>query len=340
MNKNHLSYLIVPVMAMFAVGCTVSDTPPPPPSGPSEFSLSLAISANPDVLSQDGGSQSVVTIDARDSNGQPAPNTVLRLEIEGGDFGTLSTRSVVTNSSGRATFTYTAPRGSPGGSSDEGVRILVTPSGTDASSAVSRQVHIRLIPTGTINTGAPNPLFTFLPQNPTAFQTVRFDGTGSTASRGAVIAQYVWEFGDGSGGTGATATHAYSVPGTYGVRLTVTDSNGVSATSAPQVVTVGDGTPPTAMFVSSPAEPRAGRSVFFNAGQSTAGPGRSITSYRWNFGDGDTGSGVTRSHTYDEEGTFVVVLTVTDDAGQKATASASVTVCPVAGCAEEEPEEE
>ena len=339
MNMNQMNYWLVPVMAMFAIGCTVSDTTPPPPSGPSELSLSLALSANPDVLSQDGGSQSVITVDARDSNGQPAPNTLLRLEIEGGDYGTLSARSVVTNGSGRATFTYTAPPGSPGGSSDEGVRILVTPSGSDASTAIARKIHIKLIPTGTINTGAPNPVFTFLPQNPTAFQVVRFDATSSTASRGATIAQYVWEFGDGTGGTGATTTHAYSLPGSYAARLTVTDSNGVSATSTAQIVSVGDGTPPTAIFVSSPGEPIAGKSVFFNAGQSTAGPGRSIVSYRWNFGDGDTGSGVTRSHTYDEEGTFVVVLTVTDDVGQKATASGTVTVCPVGGCEEEEDEE-
>ena len=45
------------------------------------MSLSLAITANPDVLSLDGSSQTLITIEARDTNGQPAPNVPLRVEI-------------------------------------------------------------------------------------------------------------------------------------------------------------------------------------------------------------------------------------------------------------------
>ena len=45
------------------------------------MSLSLAITANPDVLSLDGASQSQITIEARDANGQPAANVPLRVEI-------------------------------------------------------------------------------------------------------------------------------------------------------------------------------------------------------------------------------------------------------------------
>ena len=337
MNRSYTNYFLAPFVALVAAGCAITDTQPPPLSGPSEMSLSLAISANPDVLSQDGGSQSVITIDARDSNGQPVANTLLRLEIEGGDFGALSARSVVTNSTGRASFTYTAPPASPtDGSSD--VRIRVTPSGTDFSAAVPRMVEIRLTPPGTIHTGAPTPQFTFLPGQAAAFQEVRFNGSASTASRGATIVQYVWDFGDGTGstGTGPTASHSYSLPGAYGVRLTVRDSNGVSATSPSQVIVIGSATPPTAVFVSSPAAPEAGQTTFFNASQSTASTGRSIVSYRWDFGDGTSSTGVSRSHTYLLPGTYVVLLIVTDDVGQTASASASVTVCPVGGCEEEE----
>jgi Zn-dependent metalloprotease len=39
----------------------------------------------------------------------------------------------------------------------------------------------------------------------------------------------------------------------------------------------------------------------------------SITNYAWDFGDGETGSGVTASHTYDADGNYTVTLTVTDD---------------------------
>jgi PKD repeat protein len=44
-------------------------------------------------------------------------------------------------------------------------------------------------------------------------------------------------------------------------------------------------------------------------------PGGSIVDYRWDFGDGHTGSGVTSSHAYLAPDVYTVVLTVTDDGG-------------------------
>jgi PKD repeat protein len=40
-----------------------------------------------------------------------------------------------------------------------------------------------------------------------------------------------------------------------------------------------------------------------------------IVEYRWSFGDGEMGQGVTASHTYSRPGTYTVALTVTDDRG-------------------------
>ncbi|HVP39347.1 MAG TPA: SUMF1/EgtB/PvdO family nonheme iron enzyme [Candidatus Saccharimonadales bacterium] len=55
---------------------------------------------------------------------------------------------------------------------------------------------------------------------------IAFDGRGSTPSSGGRIASYVWSFGDGAWGTGATPSHAYLRPGTYRVALTVAGSGG------------------------------------------------------------------------------------------------------------------
>jgi hypothetical protein len=52
-----------------------------------------------------------------------------------------------------------------------------------------------------------------------------FDGTASTDSDGSLVS-YAWDFGDGSIGSGATASHAYSRPGSYTVSLIVTDNAG------------------------------------------------------------------------------------------------------------------
>ena len=66
-------------------------------------------------------------------------------------------------------------------------------------------------------------------------QPVEFDGTGSSDASGT-LTSYTWDFGDGSTGSGAIASHTYVALGTYTVVLTVgngcgvTDSDVTSAT--------------------------------------------------------------------------------------------------------------
>ncbi len=63
---------------------------------------------------------------------------------------------------------------------------------------------------------------------------VTFDGSRSRDLDGA-IAAYAWDFGDGAAGAGARPTHAYSAPGVYTARLTVTDDGGATATGEARV---------------------------------------------------------------------------------------------------------
>jgi PKD repeat protein len=64
-------------------------------------------------------------------------------------------------------------------------------------------------------------------------QPITFDGSRSS---GGQIASYAWKFGDGTTGSGATASHAYAKAGLYNVSLTVTDSQGRTATASRAVV--------------------------------------------------------------------------------------------------------
>jgi hypothetical protein len=77
--------------------------------------------------------------------------------------------------------------------------------------------------------GLPVPAFTVtgMPQPGAA---LGFDGSGSTDPDGGALT-YAWGFGDGTTGTGQTTTHSFAV-GTYTVRLTLTDSFGLSASTA------------------------------------------------------------------------------------------------------------
>jgi PKD repeat protein len=109
----------------------------------------------------------------------------------------------------------------------------------------------------------------------------------------AVVTAYSWDFGDGSTGNGATPTHAYADPGNYTVTLTVTDENGGTNSTTKQVAATAPNVPPTAAFTSSGAE----LEFDFDATDSTD-PDGTITSYAWDFGDGNTGSGASPTHSY------------------------------------------
>jgi PKD repeat protein len=82
---------------------------------------------------------------------------------------------------------------------------------------------------------------------------------------------------------------------------------------------------PSASFTADPSEGELPLIVSFNASASTDPDGQ-IVSYAWNFGDGSMGSGVTTSHQYTAEGSFSVLLTVTDDAEATHTATRTITV--------------
>lgn len=321
-----LGMLATGLSLVLATACTMKETQIPPLTGPSELGLSIQVLANPDVLTQDGASQSQITIVARNANGQPQRDVVLRAEIVVNgvivDFGRLSARTVVTGPDGRATLTYTAPPPPPEPvDTFTIVQIAVIPSGTNFANAVDRAVNIRLVPPGVIlpPVGTPVPRFTFAPSSPVEGQDVQFNASATDIGSGAASATFQWSFGDGSTATGQIVSHDFDTAGTYSVTLTVTNDRGRSA-STTQFVTVAAAGPPIAAFTVSPSAPAVNDLVTFNASGSQAAPGRRLVDWRWTFGDGTEGSGQIVTKRYTRAGTFVVTLTVTDDLGKTATA--------------------
>ena len=327
------------VLVLTAAGCTVKDSQAPALTGPSGLALTLNLNAIPDSLSQDGGSQSSVKVTAIGPDGRPQSGVPLRVDMMVGgvaqDYGSLSARSIVTNSDGVATVIYTAPPGPSNGvfgtcNSLPGncVSIVATATGTNFATANPQQVQIRLVPTGIILPPASQPTaaFTMSPTTALANVPVIFDASNSTPGTGASsISSYSWNFGDGTSGTGSSVSHTFTSQQTFNVSLTVTNDRGLSATTTVPVG-VGALAAPILRVVFSPAGPTAGQSISFNAEQSTAAPGHTITSFSWNFGDGATATGFLATHTYTASGTYNVVLSAIDDTGQRATTSVSVSV--------------
>ncbi len=81
----------------------------------------------------------------------------------------------------------------------------------------------------------PTASFTSSVTNGTAPLNVTFDASASSDPDGTVTS-YAWDFGDGTTGTGATASHTFTKPGTYAVRLIVTDDGGAQGFAAATVL--------------------------------------------------------------------------------------------------------
>ena len=62
---------------------------------------------------------------------------------------------------------------------------------------------------------------------PIVGELVTFDGGGSYDPDGFIVS-YVWDFGDGSTGSGISCSHVYNTAGKYTVTLTVTDDDGLT----------------------------------------------------------------------------------------------------------------
>ena len=153
-------------------------------------------------------------------------------------------------------------------------------------------------------------------------EIVTFNASGSYDLDGYIV-DYSWDFGDGNTSTGVTVSHPYPASGAYTVTLTVTDDDG--ATDSTTVTKTVRNQPPVASFTESAHTVDTSETIYFDASDSYD-PDGTIVSYSWDFGDGTTGTGVTVQHSYAQDGTYTVTLTVTDNDGATDTAEATKTV--------------
>jgi len=128
----------------------------------------------------------------------------------------------------------------------------------------------------------------------------------TSTSTGQNITSYQWNFGDNSTGTGSSISHQYAQGGTYQVTLTVTTSYGCTDDITQTVSVIEQ---PTASFNASTV--CEGEATQFTS----TSTGENITSYQWNFGDGQNGTGPNPTHEYAQAGTYQVTLTVSTNNG-------------------------
>jgi PKD repeat protein len=146
---------------------------------------------------------------------------------------------------------------------------------------------------------------------------------GSSDADGSVTG-WSWDFGDGHGSTARHPDHTYAAEGTYDVTLTVTDDDAASG-SVTKTLTVAPPSPPASPVASFTWSCDAFTCTFTD-GSTDDG---SVTGWSWDFGDNTGGSSDENpTHSYAEEGSYEVTLTVTDDTDKTGTTSHTITVTP------------
>ncbi|MFV2092354.1 MAG: PKD domain-containing protein, partial [Hyphomicrobiales bacterium] len=152
-----------------------------------------------------------------------------------------------------------------------------------------------------------------------------FDASLSSTKNGS-ISKWTWDFGDGTRGSGEKIEHSYAKPGKYLVTLSIESNTAEKSfrdiTKSRDIVVNGQ---PIAN--AGPDQlAGTGEPVNFDAAASRD-PDGGLVAYVWDFGDGQSATGLQPLHTYRIAGKYTVTLTVSDDTGlANADASDTMTV--------------
>jgi PKD repeat protein len=170
-----------------------------------------------------------------------------------------------------------------------------------------------------VNVNNPTVQFKVARTNGVSRLTVAFTAPAAD-SVGVSIKGWIWNFGDGTVGTGQNPSHTYTNLGTYFPALTVTNVLGLYPQTSGPTVTV---TNPAIKFTANITNGTAPLTVQFNTPNTDSG-GNTITNWYWNFGDGAISMVKNPSHTYTNNATYYPALAVRNAFGLAPTSSGPV----------------
>ena len=142
----------------------------------------------------------------------------------------------------------------------------------------------------------------------------------SSLEGGSAISSWSWNFGDTLSGAADSShlqnpTHVISLPGTYPVRLIIENTDGCQDTALRNIVM--DSLPAVEFTI--PQD-----SICLNQKAPFYGIGKNITSWHWDFGNGDTSMYQNPVYKYPSPGLYTVTLTVKDLKGCSSSVSHNI----------------
>ena len=205
---------------------------------------------------------------------------------------------------------------------DDGIYTATVTVSDDESASVSATTEVTV-------TNLPPVVLTVTSDSPRdEASVVTFSATASDPAGGLDPITWSWDFGDGTSGTGPAPTTIYADDGVYTVVATASDGDGGTATGS-TTVTVNNVAPAVEAIVDDAPRSETQTVSFSVAATDVAGAADPL-SYAWDFGDGATGVGSAASRAYADDGTYTVVVSVSDGDGGVTTSSTTVSISNVA----------
>lgn len=144
------------------------------------------------------------------------------------------------------------------------------------------------------------PVVTLTPQSIVECGEANLNFTNNSSNTGNY--SYAWNFGDGNTASGANVSHSYDASGNYTVTLTMTSNNGcVGSGNAVQNITVNP-------IADARIESDKTTTTIFTPEFRFYNTSVNSNTCFWDFGDGNTSTQQNPIHTYENEGTYTVML--------------------------------
>jgi PKD repeat protein len=256
--------------------------------------ITTTVSTNPEAIDLEASPESIpivqgqatVTATLTLSDGTPTPGWVVTFTT---DLGTLVPETAMTDGEGHALTTlYAADTAGTAHLSAEGAGLTATP--------VNVEFYVPEAPVAGFSDSSP-----VCVGSPVSF-------TNTTTSPPMAPAEYLWDFGDGTGiSTETHPVYTYSTGGDFSVSLTASNPGGSDEVTHTVTITPT----PTAFFTYTPAYPQPGEQIqFYDA--SNGNP----MAWDWDFGDEMGKSSLQNpAYTYLTTGTFTVTLRAENSCG-------------------------